>query len=819
MNVPNSPSVDRRRRRKQATLLAICVLAVMVLVGFQVWSGYREAIREAEIKTRNYAAIIEARLDATLRRADADVSFLARSLTAAALNRQAVPRHAGRIDADLDARMENFAELVGLRVFDAGGELLYASGRQTVPGRVNVGDRAYFHHLRDDPKVGLMFSEVVYSRAAGRLSLVAARALRDARGDFLGIVAASIELGYFQKLFQSLDTGSNGIVAIFRSDDLRLVLRHPMVENLINKPLPPDNFAARTIASGSKTATGITPASIDGVVRIRSIHVMDQYPFYVAAGVARKDVLAGWLERSLAVSLSSLLLLGLIGGLLYGMWRAQRRQMLAAARLAAIVSSSNDAIVSRSLDRKVLSWNAAAERLFGYTASEALGQNISGLIVPPDREAETAQLREWLAEGRAVRDFETVRRTKDGRLVDVSLSHSSFYDERGAMAGISLIFRDISERKKAEARQRLAASVFDNALDGILITDEHHNIIAVNRAFTELTGYSAAEAIGMRPRLLRSGHHDEAFYETMQRTLNEKGRWQGEIWDRRKSGELYCELLSISAVRDLRGAITNYCAIFTDITQRKLAQEELERLNAELEQRVAVRTRDLERANRELDAFSYSISHDLRAPLRAMISYSTMVVDANRDKLDPDSVHQLQRIHAGAYRMSQLIDDLLDLARISRQEMHRADFDLSALAHQAAALLVETHPERTVRLTVQPDMHVHGDPRLVRIVLDNLLGNAWKFTARTAEARIEVGEEERDGERVFFVRDNGAGFDMQYADKLFGAFERLHGQHEFEGTGIGLSIVQRIVIRHGGRIWAEGKIGQGATFFVTLAMH
>jgi hypothetical protein len=487
-------------------------------------------------------------------------------------------------------------------------------------------------------------------------------------------------------------------------------------------------------------------------------------------------------------------------------------------RLAAIVDSSYDAILSRSMDLKVLTWNAAAERLFGYSASETIGRDIS-FIIPPDRQAEVAQKRALLAADRPTEPYDTVRLAKDGRRIDVSVTQSPIKDMNGNLIGVSITVRDIVERKRAEAELRLAASVFDNALDGIFVTDENFNMITVNRAFTDITGYSATEAIGQTPRLLRSYRHDEAFYETMRLAIVETGSWQGEIWDKRKNGELYCELLSISAVRDERGEITNYCAVFADITRRKVAEAELMRLNAELEERVAMRTQELERANHELGAFSYSVSHDLRAPLRAMIGFSAILMNANRDKLDSESFHHLQRIQDGAQRMTQLIDDLLDLARISRQEMHRVDFNLSALAGEAAESLVQADPQRTVRVTVQPDMHAHGDPRLVRIALDNLLGNAWKFTARTAEARIEVGQDEHDGETVFFVRDNGAGFDMQYADKLFGAFQRLHGQEEFEGTGIGLSIVQRIFSRHGGRVWAEGKVGQGATFYFTFGAH
>jgi PAS domain S-box-containing protein len=361
--------------------------------------------------------------------------------------------------------------------------------------------------------------------------------------------------------------------------------------------------------------------------------------------------------------------------------------------------------------------------------------------------------------------------------------------------------------------------VFDNAAEGIMVTDKDNNIISVNRAVTEITGYSPEEAIGMNPKMMRSGLQSSAFYRAMWAAIAETGRWQGEIWDRRKDGRPYCELLSIAAIRDDQGEIANYCAIFSDITKLKLIEAELMALNEDLETRVAQRTAALDQANKELEAFSYSVSHDLRSPLRHIGGFSVLVLKENEGKLDAASVDYLKRISSASERMRVLIDDLLALSHVSRQELHKRDFDLSELAVQTADSLVKAHPEREVRVTVKPEMKAHGDPGLARIVLENLIGNAWKFTARASEPAIEVGLEERDGETVYYIRDNGAGFDMKYAGKLFGAFQRLHTPTEFEGTGIGLSIVQRIVARHGGRVWAEAEAGKGATFYFTLGKN
>jgi len=257
-------------------------------------------------------------------------------------------------------------------------------------------------------------------------------------------------------------------------------------------------------------------------------------------------------------------------------------------------------------------------------------------------------------------------------------------------------------------------------------------------------------------------------------------------------------------------------ALAREVADRKNAEEEVLRLNRELEARVQERTNKLQQANEELEAFAYSVSHDLRAPLRAIDGFSQVLSNEYAPKADDKMRHYLQRIHNGTARMSQLIEDLLNLSRISRLEMSSRTVDLSALARQVVEDLQQREPERTVAVSIWDDISVEADPRLLRIVLENLLGNAWKFTGKTGNARIEVGMLQEGEKRTLFVRDNGAGFDMAYADKLFGAFQRLHGMHEFPGTGIGLATVQRIVQRHGGRIWCQAAPGKGATFFFTL---
>jgi signal transduction histidine kinase len=251
-------------------------------------------------------------------------------------------------------------------------------------------------------------------------------------------------------------------------------------------------------------------------------------------------------------------------------------------------------------------------------------------------------------------------------------------------------------------------------------------------------------------------------------------------------------------------------------TALRTSESRLRQLNTDLERRVAARTAELETTNRELEAFSYSVSHDLRAPLRAIDGFSKAVLEDCGEALGETGARHLDRVRGATRQMGLLIDDLLDLARISRSEMRRQPVDLGAIGKEIAASLTQAQPDRQVSFLFGDGLSVEGDPQLLRVVLDNLLRNAWKFTAKHPSARIELGQSGENGGKKFYVRDDGAGFDMAHADLLFAPFQRLHRQSDFEGTGVGLATVQRIIHRHGGKLWAEGAVEQGATFNFTL---
>jgi signal transduction histidine kinase len=271
---------------------------------------------------------------------------------------------------------------------------------------------------------------------------------------------------------------------------------------------------------------------------------------------------------------------------------------------------------------------------------------------------------------------------------------------------------------------------------------------------------------------------------------------------------------TIRSAAEIEQLVGTFNQMLTEIQNQN---REIEESRAMLEQRVAERTSELAAANRELESFSYSVSHDLRAPLRAIDGFSKALMSDYRGvPLDDRGMHFLGRVRSGTQRMSQLIDDMLHLARVTRKPLERDDVDVTAVAEEVTAELARRNPERRVECVIEPDMRASADIHLLTIVFENLLGNAWKFTGNRENARIEIGQTMFAGERVFFVRDNGAGFNEAYASKLFGAFQRLHDESEFEGTGIGLATVKRIITRHGGFVSAEGVEGAGATFYFTL---
>lgn len=350
----------------------------------------------------------------------------------------------------------------------------------------------------------------------------------------------------------------------------------------------------------------------------------------------------------------------------------------------------------------------------------------------------------------------------------------------------------------------------------VAITDKKGNITYVNEAFCKISKYAENELLGQNHRIINSGYHSHEFFVSMWKTIGHGSVWKGEIKNRAKDRTLYWVDTTIVPFLDENGKPYQYIAIRHDITARKCIEEENLQLNTELEKRVKDRTAQLKAANKELEAFAYSVSHDLRAPLRGIDGFGQALLEQYKDQLDEQGKHYLNRVRENSQRMGHLIDDMLKLSQLTRGEMHFEAIDLSALVKTIIRELQETEPERQVMCMIADGVTGRGDKHLLQVVLQNLLDNAWKYTSKNQSARIEFGMVEHDGEMAYFVKDDGSGFDMKYAGKLFTPFQRLHGITEFDGTGVGLATVARIIHRHGGKIWAQAEIEKGATFYFTL---
>jgi PAS domain S-box-containing protein len=487
------------------------------------------------------------------------------------------------------------------------------------------------------------------------------------------------------------------------------------------------------------------------------------------------------------------------------------------AQLAAVVETSSDAIILSDADMRIVSWNAAAQRMFGWTPAEAVGQKVA-LIVPPERLHETLQNTERLLQGQSPSAFETVRVAKDGRRLDVQIGLSGVYDGEGRLQLVAGIFRDVTERKRAEqslreSEQRFRALV-DLSSDWYWVTDADHRFTFREGEILLRMGIPPEADYGKRRWELGFLNMSEADWAAHRALLERREEFRDLLVARRSAdGRVHWATISGRPLHDAAGEFLGYHGTGRDVTRQVQAEERLRRFNVELERKVLERTAELDAANKELEAFTYTVSHDLRAPLRAIDGFSRMLEQRSTAALDDEARGLLQRVRAAARRMGQLIEDLITFSRIGRGALHRRAVDLSALAKLVAKELESGAPERRVEWRLAEGLSAHADPGLARVVLENLLGNAWKYSAKTPRAVIEFA---RTDAGEFVVRDNGAGFDPAHSEGLFQPFRRLHAAEEFEGTGIGLATVKRIVERHGGSVRGEGAVGSGAAFYFTL---
>jgi PAS domain S-box-containing protein len=479
--------------------------------------------------------------------------------------------------------------------------------------------------------------------------------------------------------------------------------------------------------------------------------------------------------------------------------------------------SIGDAVIATDNNGLITFMNPVAESLLDWRTADVLNKKLTDVFTiinkytrkPVDNPVSKV-LKEGITAGLA---NHTILISRNGQEIPIDDSAAPIKDDKGKILGVILVFRDITERERAEEELRKSEEQLKKAQEiahlGSWQLDLVSNSLTWSDEVYRIFGLQPQEFGATYEAFLDAVHPDDrAAVDAAYSGSLREGKDTYEIEHRvvrKSSGEIRVVDEKCEHIRDASGRIILSIGMVHDITERKRAEEELRR-NAE----------QLAAINKELESFSYSISHDLRAPLRTIKSFSGILLEEYSSKLDAEGEGFLKRIMGGTDKMSELIDDMLSLSKISRQEMNPHEIDLSAIVGAIINELRQSEPGRKVEVAIAEELKAYGDSRLMNIALSNLIGNAWKYSSKAANARIDFGTIEKNGEMLYYVRDNGAGFDMKHAEKLFAPFQRLHSDSEFSGTGIGLAIVDRVIKRHDGKIWAEAKEGQGATFFFTV---
>jgi len=480
-------------------------------------------------------------------------------------------------------------------------------------------------------------------------------------------------------------------------------------------------------------------------------------------------------------------------------------------RFRALTESTSDWIWEVDINGVYTYSSPKVNDLLGYKPEEVIGKTPFDLMNPEEAKRVAEEFGAIVGSQRPFAGLENANLHKDGRLVVLETSGVPVFDTDGQLCGYRGIDRDITEHKQAELlvqeAREYAENVIDTVREPLVVLDADLKIITTNHSFYETFNVKQEETEGQLLYDLGNRQWDIPKLRQLLENILPKNTVFQDFEVEHEFERIGRKTMLLNGRRIYRETNKTLMILLAieDITERKRAEEEILKANTEL---AAV--------NKELEAFSYSVSHDLRAPLRSVDGFSQVLLEDYPDKLDEQGKDYLQRVRSASQRMAQLIDDMLKLSCVTRGEMKHETVDLSALARTIVAELKERQPERQVEFAISKGLVVNGDKRLLTVLLENLLDNAWKFTSKHSSARIEFGVNHHGDKPVYFVRDDGVGFDMAYVDRLFGAFQRLHATSEFSGTGIGLATAQRIVHRHGGRAWAEGEVEKGATFYFTL---
>ncbi|MBA3902608.1 MAG: hypothetical protein C0522_02880 [Rhodocyclaceae bacterium] len=844
----------RSIRAQLQILVLAAVLPLLLASAFDIYQEAQKGFDRAHDEARRLARVAAADSQHYFERAEQRLGDIARRIETGSLE----PSRCHELFSDIETIRREYA---GIAILDQGGRLVcIAAGPNAEAVDGLTAARPLLALAGAHPR--LLVGAPLKERTSGSWVLPLAYPVRGGAGRAAGMVIAAAQFERFHSLVARLELPEQPVTVIMNGEGL-IISHLPDPDRHIGQSRRGDPAGqaiieqrsgvvrAASAADGVERIYGFEPVQGTDWIAIVGIDVARikqkvmtsalQHAAYAAGVLVLALLLSYYLSRRIAAPIHAVASAAhafgegrrdirvpaagakevaevavQLNGMLDALAERERGLEEAQAMLNSVLGSMDRALWSFAPDMGVLFFASdSTKKIFGHEAAEF--RTKPGLwlelVHPDDRAQAEAVMDHILASGMGVMEYRIIRPGGEVRWIEARWRHVA--DGQGRQARLDGIVSDITEIKQAEEENRQLLAIVEQSLNEIYVFDaatlryEYANSGALHNLGCDFHGL-----MRMTPLDLMPDYTEGAFSRLVQQLLQqEKPKQVFETRHRRTDGSEYPVEVHLQAV--VREGRWKCLAVVIDISERQRAQKEILRLAASLEHRVAERTAELARANAELESFAYSISHDLRTPLRAINGYASILIQEERAHLGPESVDMLERIARGAVRMGVLIDDLLNFSKVGRIGLNRTQVDMEAMVRTVAEELREDNP--LARVQVHPMPAVMADPALLRQALLNLVGNALKFTARCTAPLVEVGVAREEGQPVFFVRDNGVGFEMEHATKLFGVFHRLHREADFPGTGVGLAIVKRIIERHGGRIWAEAVPGKGATFFFTLA--
>jgi PAS domain S-box-containing protein len=805
------------------TLLAGALVAAagLALIAYDLSRAYERDIREAERATRNLTIALEAHTRRSVQAVDLALAALAARPEALAVLRG---RDARTLDALLQAQLASLPQATWVTLFDRSGRPVATTDSASTRSLTSVADREYFRALQSpDQKTGAFISAPFFGRTSGRWSIVMSHRLTGADGSFAGVMAAAVEPRFFPALYRNIDIGAHGNVTLFHQNGT-IVARSPDHEE----------FAGRSAASGALFREHL-PRADSGTERLKTVlqgrEILYSYsrvtdtPLVINVAFDMDDVTARWWQSLTVYAVVALGMVLLVACVVVLVLRNRRRTEAAREQSQATLrtlfdNASEGMLLADARTGRFHSSNPAIRRMLGYSESE-LARLRPTDIHPPEQRAFVEDSFAAMARGEldAISAIPTL--SKDGRVFYTDIS--ALQIEFGGRQYIAGLFRDVtavheahqslreSQRRLKEAQRIAQIGNWDLDLVGGTLTwsDEIFRLFEIDKTKFGATYEAFLNAIHPEDREAVNAAYTASLstrepYAITHRLLMADGRIK-YVHER-------CESTFDAQDKPVRSVGT-----VQDVTERVHAEQLIHTLNAELEQRVAERTAELKVANKELETFTYSVSHDLKGPLRGIDGYSRLLLDGYADRLDDEGRQFLHNVRRAAQQMDQLTNDLLAYSRLERQDVRLGQVEpkplVEALLAERAADIQARGVAVSVAVSCSP---VRVDRDGLAMALRNLVENALKFTRDTPHPAIEVGARDEGDKCVLWVRDNGVGFDMQYHDKIFAIFQRLHRAEDYPGTGVGLAIVRKAMERMGGRAWAQSEPGRGATFYLEI---